>query len=191
MLPELDDNELVRLFKDTQQREKAFTSIVKKYQEKIYWQIRRIVITHQDADDVMQNVFIKAWNGLNNFREDAKLYTWIYRIAVNESLTYLEQQKEGVLFPLTMSAKAWRTKCRAKRALMRTRPFGNYSWLLNNYLKNNALYSICVILMRCLTRKWELSLKLLLERSRPATTMLSKKLKNISSTIKPSGFAAV
>ncbi len=93
MLPELDDNELVRLFKDTQQREKAFTSIVKKYQEKIYWQIRRIVITHQDADDVVQNVFIKAWNGLNNFREDAKLYTWIYRIAVNESLTYLEQQK--------------------------------------------------------------------------------------------------
>ncbi|MEY3577938.1 MAG: hypothetical protein RL394_1523 [Bacteroidota bacterium] len=93
MLPELDDNELVRLFKDAQQREKAFTSIVKKYQEKIYWQIRRIVITHQDADDVMQNVFIKAWNGLDNFREDAKLYTWIYRIAVNESLTYLEQQK--------------------------------------------------------------------------------------------------
>lgn len=93
MLPELDDNELVRLFKDTQHREKAFTYIVKKYQEKIYWQVRRIVITHQDADDVMQNVFIKAWNGLNNFREDAKLYTWIYRIAVNESLTYLEQQK--------------------------------------------------------------------------------------------------
>ena len=93
MLPELDDNELVRLFKNTQHREKAFTAIVKKYQEKIYWHVRRIVITHQDADDVMQNVFIKAWNGLNNFREDAKLYTWIYRIAVNESLTYLEQQK--------------------------------------------------------------------------------------------------
>ena len=93
MLAELDDNELVRLFKDAQQREKAFTAIVKKYQEKIYWQVRRMVITHQDADDVMQNVFIKAWNGLNNFREDAKLYTWIYRIAVNESLSYLEQQK--------------------------------------------------------------------------------------------------
>jgi len=93
MLAELDDNELVRLFKDDQQREKAFTSIVKKYQEKIYWQVRRMVITHQDADDVMQNIFIKAWNGLSNFREDAKLYTWIYRIAVNESLTYLEQQK--------------------------------------------------------------------------------------------------
>jgi RNA polymerase sigma-70 factor (ECF subfamily) len=93
MLPELDDNELIRLFKDAAQKEKAFTTIVKKYQEKIYWQIRRLVITHQDADDVMQNVFIKAWNGLSNFREDAKLYTWIYRIAVNESLTYLEQQK--------------------------------------------------------------------------------------------------
>ncbi len=94
MIPDQDDNELVRLFKDDAQRDKAFTIIVKKYQEKIYWQVRRMVIHHQDADDVLQNVFIKAWNGLQNFREDAKLYTWIYRIAVNESLTFLEQQKK-------------------------------------------------------------------------------------------------
>lgn len=93
MNPEQDDNELVKLFKDAAQREKAFTAIVKKYQEKIYWQVRRMVIHHQDADDVLQNIFIKAWNGLDNFREDAKLYTWIYRIAVNESLTFLDQQK--------------------------------------------------------------------------------------------------
>lgn len=88
-----DDNELVSLFKLNQDREKIFTIIVKKYQEKLYWQIRRIVITHEDADDVLQNVFIKAWNGLHQFREDARLYTWLYRIAVNESLTHLEQQK--------------------------------------------------------------------------------------------------
>ena len=94
MLQEIDDNELVRLFKQHIDREKAFTVIVKRYQEKIYWQIRRMVIRHEDADDVMQHVFIKAWNGLDNFREDAKLYTWLYRIAVNETLTYLEQQKK-------------------------------------------------------------------------------------------------
>lgn len=94
MLQEVDDNELVRLFKQHIDREKAFTIIVKRYQEKIYWQIRRMVIRHEDADDVMQHVFIKAWNGLDNFREDAKLYTWLYRIAVNETLTYLEQQKK-------------------------------------------------------------------------------------------------
>lgn len=94
MVQEVDDNELVRLFKQHIDREKAFTIIVKRYQEKIYWQIRRMVIRHEDADDVMQHVFIKAWNGLDNFREDAKLYTWLYRIAVNETLTYLEQQKK-------------------------------------------------------------------------------------------------
>jgi RNA polymerase sigma-70 factor (ECF subfamily) len=94
MLQETDDNELVRLFKEHIDREKAFTTIVKRYQERIYWQIRRLVVRHEDADDVMQHVFIKAWNGLDNFREDAKLYTWLYRIAVNESLTYLEQQKK-------------------------------------------------------------------------------------------------
>ncbi len=93
MLPQLTDNELVALFKIEKNREEAFTILVKRYQEKIYWQIRRMVVSHQDADDVMQNVFIKVWNGLSNFREDAKLFTWLYRIAVNESITFLDQQK--------------------------------------------------------------------------------------------------
>jgi RNA polymerase sigma factor (sigma-70 family) len=94
MLHQADDTELVRLFKEHIDREKAFTVIVKRYQEKVYWQIRRLVVSHDDADDVMQHVFIKAWKGLDNFREDAKLYTWLYRIAVNESLSFLEQQKK-------------------------------------------------------------------------------------------------
>lgn len=88
-----DDIVLVTMFMDANTKESAFTSIVKKYQERIYWQIRRIVVSHDDANDVMQNVFIKAWNGLQNFRSDSQLSTWLYRIAVNESLTYIEQMK--------------------------------------------------------------------------------------------------
>ena len=89
-----DDILLLQEFRIPATREKAFTAIIKKYQEKLYWHIRRMVIHHEDANDVLQNVFIKVWNGLDNFREDAQLYTWLYRIATNESLTYLEQQKK-------------------------------------------------------------------------------------------------
>lgn len=89
----LDDNVLVQQFRDSATKEKAYTAIIKKYQEKLYWHVRRMVIQHEDANDVLQNVFIKVWNGLDNFREDAQLYTWLYRIATNESLTYLEQKK--------------------------------------------------------------------------------------------------
>ncbi len=88
-----DDNELLFLFKNQETREKAFTGIIKKYQEKLYWHIRRMVVVHEDADDVLQNLFIKVWKGLDNFREDSQLYTWLYRIATNECLTHLEQQK--------------------------------------------------------------------------------------------------
>lgn len=90
----LDDIELLQQFKDTATKEKGFTGIIKKYQEKLYWHIRRMVIIHEDADDVLQNMFIKVWNALENFREDSQLYTWLYRIATNESLTFLEQQKK-------------------------------------------------------------------------------------------------
>jgi len=88
-----DDMELLRLFGNPDTKEKAFTAIIKKYQEKLYWHIRRLVIDHEDANDVLQNVFIKVWNGLGNFREDSQLYTWLYRIATNEALTFLDQQK--------------------------------------------------------------------------------------------------
>ncbi len=90
----LDDQELLHQFRQKSTRESAFTAIVKKYQEKLYWHIRRMVVDHDDANDVVQNVFIKVWKALDNFREDSKLYTWLYRIATNESLTFLEQQKK-------------------------------------------------------------------------------------------------
>jgi RNA polymerase sigma factor (sigma-70 family) len=89
----IQDTELLLQFRDPATREKGFTAIIKKYQEKLYWHIRRMVVEHEDANDVLQNVFIRVWNGLENFREDSQLYTWLYRIATNECLSYLEQQK--------------------------------------------------------------------------------------------------
>jgi RNA polymerase sigma factor (sigma-70 family) len=88
-----DDKALLDAFKDPATKEKAFTLILKKYQERLYWHIRRLVVSHDDADDVLQNVFIKVWNYLDNFREEANLYTWLYRIATNESLTFIEKEK--------------------------------------------------------------------------------------------------
>lgn len=88
------DTELLAQFRVPDTKERAYTTIIRKYQEKLYWHIRRMVVTHDDANDVLQNVFIRVWKGLENFREDAQLYTWLYRIATNESLSFLEQQKK-------------------------------------------------------------------------------------------------
>ena len=94
MTLQTDDQELLQSFKEPATREKAFTGIIKKYQEKLYWHIRRMIVDHDDTNDVLQNMFIKVWKGLENFREDSQLYTWLYRIATNESLTFLSQQKK-------------------------------------------------------------------------------------------------
>lgn len=91
---QISDEELLSLFKQPATKEQGFTGIIKKYQERLYWHVRRMVVEHEDANDVLQNTFIKIWNGLNNFREDSKLFTWLYRIATNECLTFLEQQKK-------------------------------------------------------------------------------------------------
>ena len=94
MAEHLDDKELLFQFRVDATRELAFTRIIKKYQEKLYWHIRRMVVEHEDANDILQNMFIKVWKSLENFREDSQLYTWLYRIATNESLTFLQQQKK-------------------------------------------------------------------------------------------------
>ena len=90
----LEDKELLLQFKEPSTKERAFTVIIKKYQERLYWHIRRMVVDHEDANDVLQNMFIKVWKALDNFREDSQLYTWMYRIATNECLTFIEQQKK-------------------------------------------------------------------------------------------------
>ncbi|RTL57097.1 MAG: sigma-70 family RNA polymerase sigma factor [Sphingobacteriales bacterium] len=96
MASHADDKELLLLFRQPENREKAYTAIIRKYQEKLYWHIRRMVVDHEDANDVLQNMFIKVWKGLDHFREDSQLYTWLYRIATNECLTFIEQQKKRV-----------------------------------------------------------------------------------------------
>ena len=92
-MPEYSDIELVELFRDANKRHYAFNLLVRKHQEKIYYFVRRLVIDHDDSDDVVQNIFIKVWNNLDSFREDSKLFTWLYRIAVNESLSFLKSKQ--------------------------------------------------------------------------------------------------
>ncbi|MDR2065525.1 MAG: RNA polymerase sigma factor [Prevotellaceae bacterium] len=90
---EINDRLLIEMFKSKDSRNFAFNQIVLKYQERIYWHIRKIVINHDDADDLTQESFIKIWNSLDKFRGESSLYTWIYRIATNEVLAFLKKQK--------------------------------------------------------------------------------------------------
>ena len=109
----ISDTELLVQFRNPVTKERAFTSIIKKYQEKLYWHVRRMVIEHEDANDVLQNVFIRVWNGLENFREASQLYTWLYRIATNECLTYIEQQKKRMSVPLDETESGLSNKIKA------------------------------------------------------------------------------
>lgn len=88
------------MFRDEHSRSKAFNLIILQYQERIYYFIRRMVLDHDDANDVAQNVFLKAWKGLDSFREESKLSTWLYRIATNESISFINKKKKiaGVPF---------------------------------------------------------------------------------------------
>ncbi|MDR0421027.1 MAG: RNA polymerase sigma factor [Prevotellaceae bacterium] len=90
---EINDNLLIEMFKNSDSKNFAFNQIVLKYQERVYWHIRKMVINHDDADDLVQESFIKIWNSLDKFRGESSLYTWIYRIATNEVLAFLKKQK--------------------------------------------------------------------------------------------------
>jgi len=90
----MDDALIIAKFAEEGTREEAFRLLLKKYQQKIYWHVRRMVIDHDDADDVVQDIFVKVWKNLGNFREDSQLYTWLYRIATNECITFLNKKKQ-------------------------------------------------------------------------------------------------
>ena len=94
----LSDQELIRLLKDPERQNEGFNRLIAKYRQRIYWQIRRMVISHDDADDIAQNVFLKIFQHVQQFREDSGLFTWIYRITVNESLAHLKSLKKRTLF---------------------------------------------------------------------------------------------
>ena len=87
------EEELVARLQDEQTRRRAFSQLVALYQERLYWHIRKMVLVHEDADDVLQNTFLKAWRSLDTFRGDSKLSTWLYRIAINESITFLNKRR--------------------------------------------------------------------------------------------------
>ncbi|WP_017259422.1 RNA polymerase sigma factor [Pedobacter arcticus] len=90
---EIADSIILQKFEDEKTRHEAFSLLLKKYQQKVYWHVRRMVLNHDDADDLVQDVFIKVWKNLSNFRQDAQLYTWLYRIASNECITFLNKKK--------------------------------------------------------------------------------------------------
>ncbi|MBP5257335.1 MAG: sigma-70 family RNA polymerase sigma factor [Prevotella sp.] len=88
-----DEKTILQLLAQPQSRSKAFEVIVRQYGEQLYWKIRRIVVIHEDADDVLQNTFVKAWNNIDDFQGKSKLITWLYRIAVNEALDFMRRKK--------------------------------------------------------------------------------------------------
>jgi len=90
-LMDLNEKALIANLKSEGNREMAFQLLVKTYQERLYWHIRKIVMNHDDADDILQNVYIKVWKNVDGFREDSSLFTWLFRIATNESLSHLQK----------------------------------------------------------------------------------------------------
>ncbi|GAB6012861.1 RNA polymerase sigma factor [Viscerimonas tarda] len=96
----ISEDKLVGMLQNEKNRNEAFSLLVKEYSEQLYWQIRKIVISHDDANDVLQNTFIKVWTNLDNFRGESKLLTWLYKIATNESITFLNKQRSQNNIPI-------------------------------------------------------------------------------------------
>ncbi len=88
-----NEETLLNAIRNPQTVRQGFASLVATFSERLYWQIRKMVLSHDDANDILQDVFVKAWINLENFRGDAKLTTWLYRIAINESITFLNKKR--------------------------------------------------------------------------------------------------
>lgn len=89
---QIEEQELIQQLQLEGDTSKAFSQLVRQYKQPLYWHIRGIVLNHEDADDVLQNVFIKVYKNISQFKGDSKLYTWLYRIATNESLTFIKKR---------------------------------------------------------------------------------------------------
>ena len=88
-----DNSDLIARLREPSTVRAAFAEVIEAYSEQLYWQIRRMVQNHDDANDILQNTFLKAWSNIDNFRGEAKLSTWLHKIAINESLSFLEKEK--------------------------------------------------------------------------------------------------
>lgn len=93
-MAQVEDKVILEQYADEKTRNNALGHLIAKYQQRLYWHIRKIVLDHDDSDDVLQNTFIKVWKGLENFKGESQLYTWLYRIATNEALTHLRQKEK-------------------------------------------------------------------------------------------------
>ena len=91
-----DDQQIQQLLSQPDTQRKGFEMMVRQCSEQLYWMVRRIVLTHEDANDVLQNSFLKAWNGLDSFHGESKVLTWLSRIAINESLDFLRRNRQRV-----------------------------------------------------------------------------------------------
>jgi RNA polymerase sigma-70 factor (ECF subfamily) len=87
-----DETILIEQLKNVQTKDKAFRELITLYKERLYWHIRKIVISHDDADDVLQNTFIKVFKNIDKFNQESKLFSWMYRIATNESITFINKR---------------------------------------------------------------------------------------------------
>ncbi len=96
----MNDQELIKKLKDKKQKESAFRTLLDLYQKRLYWHIRKIVITHENTDDVLQNTFIKIYKGIANFKQQSSLHTWMYKIAYNEAVRFLNKQKKHTVVSL-------------------------------------------------------------------------------------------
>ena len=88
----IDEKLLVAQLKNSKSQEQAFRNLMSLYKERLYWHIRKIILSHEDADDVLQNTFIKIFKNIHSFNEKSKLYSWMYRIATNESITFINKK---------------------------------------------------------------------------------------------------
>jgi RNA polymerase sigma factor (sigma-70 family) len=94
----VQEEDLIARLKNAESRDSAFSQVLEEYQKKVYSIIRKMVIEHDDTDDLVQEVFLKVWTHIDDFKSDSKLFTWIYRIAVNESLNFLRRKRRFTLF---------------------------------------------------------------------------------------------
>lgn len=96
MQKNFNEKEIIRQLKDESSRAEAFSLIVRRYSEKIYWHVRNMTLSHEDSNDIVQETFIKAWSNIDKFRGDSQIQTWLYRIAINETLTFIGKNKNNV-----------------------------------------------------------------------------------------------
>ncbi|WP_028896057.1 RNA polymerase sigma factor [Prevotella sp. HUN102] len=92
-MSQIEEAELLKLLANPKEQQKAFALLVNQYSQQLYWKIRSFVLSHDDADDVLQNTFLKAWKNIGTFQGKSKISTWLYRIAINESLDFIRHQK--------------------------------------------------------------------------------------------------